>query len=167
MFKRLFSGSRMTRECPVRFCEGLSGKFRGSTHQKILMSSILLSSVALNFAAKVTMHNDTKATYFILVNDKGYLLDTDHEVTMDVPQEGWLNYVWSGPGILLFKKIDDGKFIHTFSVKPKVKGDELITIFVGDVVREARGQRAPFSVTTSKRIVVKRPKTKKVKVQGQ
>ena len=33
MFKRLFSRSRMTRECPVRFYEGLSGKFRGSTHQ--------------------------------------------------------------------------------------------------------------------------------------
>ena len=38
MFKRLFSGSGMTRECPVRFCEGFSGKFRGSAYQKKLFS---------------------------------------------------------------------------------------------------------------------------------
>lgn len=33
MFKRLFKGGRMTRECFVRLCHGISDKFRGSTHQ--------------------------------------------------------------------------------------------------------------------------------------
>lgn len=43
MFKRLFSGSRMTRECPVRFCEKLSGLARGFTHHKrfIIITLIL------------------------------------------------------------------------------------------------------------------------------
>ena len=41
MFKRLFSGSRMTRECPVRFYEGLLGKFQGSTHNMRYMFVLL------------------------------------------------------------------------------------------------------------------------------
>jgi hypothetical protein len=44
MFKRLFSGSRMTRECHVRFCEGFSGKFRRSTHQKKCIALLLFYS---------------------------------------------------------------------------------------------------------------------------
>ena len=42
MFKRLFSRSRMTRECPVRFYEGPQGLTKGSTHQKLLLSLMLL-----------------------------------------------------------------------------------------------------------------------------
>jgi thioredoxin reductase (NADPH) len=41
MFKRLFSGSRMTRECHVRFCEKLSGFARGFTHQKYCIAGVL------------------------------------------------------------------------------------------------------------------------------
>lgn len=134
---------------------------------KFLMLSILLSSVTLNFStAKVTMNNDTKTTYFILDNDKGYLLEADHEVTIDAPQEGWLDYVWAGPGILLFKKIDDGKFRRVYSVKPNVKSDESIVIFIGDVVREGRKQRAPYTVKPLQ-TVGKRQKMKKVKVRKQ
>ena len=42
MFKRLFSRSRMTRECPVRFYEGPRGLTKGSTHQKLYLSLALL-----------------------------------------------------------------------------------------------------------------------------
>ena len=41
MFKRLFSGSRMTRECHVRFCEKLSGFAGGFTHQKQVSYAVL------------------------------------------------------------------------------------------------------------------------------
>ena len=39
------------------------------------------------------------------------------------------------------------------------------TIFVGDIIREARAQKPQFSVKTSKRIVVKQPKQKKIKTK--
>lgn len=42
MFKRLFSGSRMTRECHVRFCEKLSGFVGRFTHQKIFLICLTL-----------------------------------------------------------------------------------------------------------------------------
>ncbi len=42
MFKRLFSRSRMTRECPVRFYEGPQGLTKGSTHQKLSLVALVV-----------------------------------------------------------------------------------------------------------------------------
>jgi len=132
---------------------------------KFFILSMLLFPLNLILAkAKVTINNDTKAIYFALLGDKGYLLESGQEAIMDIPEAGWLDYVWSSAGIKLYKKMADGTFLNTFSVKPKVKGDEPAIILLSDVHRKVRGDISQFSVKTSKR-VVKQPKSKKIKAK--
>ena len=53
MFKRLFSRSRMTRECPVRFYEGPQGLTKGSTHQKLLLNITFVMMLAIGVSVEI------------------------------------------------------------------------------------------------------------------
>jgi hypothetical protein len=75
MFKRLFSGSRMTRECHVRFCEGFSGKFRRSTHHMRTRHLLLMLICVMPIAAKNCDYGrdyDADQEYYIDMSKPNY-----------------------------------------------------------------------------------------------
>ena len=88
MFKRLFSRSRMTRECPVRFYEGLAGQFRRSTHQEKLIAyrgkkfslewyfNTQEKSEALEYFTELTHERQKKVVHlFCLLGDMGKIFN--------------------------------------------------------------------------------------------
>jgi|GEM_PF-7006124 len=105
-------------------------------------------TIALVYATTVTIKNDTKADHFITCDGIGYLIESQKEVQLEVPEVSWLASWWHDPSIItLYKKIGDSEgFEKVFYITPKRGEENTITVFISDVQRKARHVSAPFSV---------------------
>jgi len=113
----------------------------------------LLVVCCLN-ARKVKLLNDTKSTYYATVNERGYLLEPGKEANFRLPAPSWWRKWWTEASIYIHKHLGEGKFIDAFTIKPVVKEGETTTILISDIQRYVRNIKHPFSVKTSKNIVV-------------